>query len=568
MDALAEPLALSVVGQQGIVVVVGLGLPVTLTLAWYHGEKGRQRVSGPELLIIATLLAIAAGLIGMWRREEAPETATRPGTAEPDPVRGVTGGAHRSSIAVLPFANLSADPDSTRHLSDGFHDDILTHLHRIGLEVRSRTSVMRYREVTRPLPEVARELGAGYLMEGTFRLSGGRLRITAQLIDAAADTHVWAETYDRAFTAEELFDTQSEIARRIAGALGAELTPENVRILDERPTLDVVAWSLGGLGVHLWQTAVDSAGFAHSVEAFERAIGLDSAYAAPWVGLSIVHEFAAANGFFEADPSFRAARHAANRAFSLDPAGEYEFGAFRASARSQLALIRFRYDRDFEGARRDFEALAADGGDVGPYFLLLSALGEHEAAERLIGARVRDDPASAFYRWDLAWVLYRARQFERSVAELAITAELDPERSARVAAISGQALVAAGRLDDGLESLRQVSSVSDPSGSGRALLVWALGRAGLQDEAGEQLEALLAESPRGPTDRVALAAAYVGVGNLDRAMELLESAAEDRNGAVLFLGQDPTFDELREDDRFTRLLERIGIPEASRVQLD
>ena len=551
---------------RGLTLTAGIGFFVTLVLAWYHGDKGRQRVSGPELLMIAALLAIAAGVTGIWRRGGDPQTEVQPITTETG-LLDASEGDEPSSVAVLPFANLSADAGSTGHLSDGFHDDILTHLHRMGLDVRSRTSVMRYREVDKPLREVARDLSARYLMEGTFRLSGDRLRITTQLIDAATDSHVWAQTYDRPFTTEGLFDTQSEIARRIAEAVGAELTPESMRLLDERPTHDVDAWSLWGLGVHRWQTAVDSAGYASSVEAFQRAIELDSAYAAPWVGLAIVQEFAAANGFFEADPAFRTARDAANRALALNPGTEYEFGAFRASAESMLALLRFRHDRDFDGARQDFERLAGDGGHVGPYFLLLSALGEHEEAERLIRRRIWDDPASAFYRWDLAGILFRARQFERSAAECATLAELEPVRSAQAAMLAGKALVAGGRLDEGIESLRRAAAVASPNGSAPALLVWGLGSAGRTNEARTQLEALLAEPGSDRIDRVALAAAHIGAGDLDRAINLLEAAADDRNGGVLFLGQDPTFDELRSDPRFTRLMNRIGIPARSVVRI-
>jgi TolB-like protein len=177
LDALEGPLGLTVPVQRAVLAVVGIGFFLTLVLAWYHGEKGRQRVSGPELMMIAILLVIAGmGLSLLRGREEVLEP-----TETASPAVGEDG---RPALAVLPFANLSGDPDN-EYFSDGITGDIINHLSRIGdLKVISRTSVMQYKGTTRLVREIGDELGVTTVLEGEVQRIGDRVRINAQLIDA------------------------------------------------------------------------------------------------------------------------------------------------------------------------------------------------------------------------------------------------------------------------------------------------------------------------------------------------------------------------------------------------
>lgn len=193
----------NVVGQI-LIVAVGFGFLITLVLAWYHGEKGRQRVSGPELVMVAALLVVAAATLSMLRIRDpgaafSPTASTLPALPADD----------RPSVAVLPFVNLSAE-SADAYLADGFHEAVLSQLSMIaGLKPLSRTSVMGYRDTSRNLREIARELGATFVVEGTVQKVLDRLRVNTRLIEAASDQNLWTQTFDEVFSLETQLDIQS-----------------------------------------------------------------------------------------------------------------------------------------------------------------------------------------------------------------------------------------------------------------------------------------------------------------------------------------------------------------------
>jgi TolB-like protein/Flp pilus assembly protein TadD len=249
-------------------VLLAIGFFAALVIAWYHGEKGRQRVSGPELLILALLLLVAgigmawvgretgvailvllvvfvlllAGVGLIWTSGEA---AAAIATQDEGPnvtltEEGVLRPIARRSIAVLPFANLSENKDN-EYFSDGITDEILTTLANVrDLRVISRTSVMRYKGSTKLLREIAGELGVAHILEGSVQRAGDRVRITAQLVDARTDEHLWAERYDRPL--QDIFGLQSEIARHIARALQAQLSVSEEARLTRHPTTNLAAY--------------------------------------------------------------------------------------------------------------------------------------------------------------------------------------------------------------------------------------------------------------------------------------------------------------------------------------
>ena len=199
---------------------LAVGLPILLTLAWFHGERAQQRVTGQELAILTLLLIIGGGLLWWYANRSAdapPAVATT--TAAPSP--SATTDA-RPSIAVLPFENRSRLEDDA-YFVDGIHDDILTQLSKISaLKVISRTSVEQFRGTKLPLKEIGSRLGVKSILEGGVQRAGDRIRINVQLIDVGTDAHLWAETYDRELTATNVFGMQSEISVSIAGALRAK----------------------------------------------------------------------------------------------------------------------------------------------------------------------------------------------------------------------------------------------------------------------------------------------------------------------------------------------------------
>ena len=246
------------------------------------------------------------------------------------------------SVAVLPFENLSGSP-MAEPFALGLHDDLLTELSRISaLRVIARTSVMRYRDAPKPLPDIARELGVGTIIEGAVQSAGDRLRLNIQMIDARSGAHRWAERYDRELSTGGIFALQTELAGRIASALQAELTPsERAHAVRERATGSLDAYRLYAQGrAHLDQRT--EAGMRRALDCFQRAVGLDPSYALAWVGLadtlSLLHDY----GYDEAAQVLPQAEQAVRRALALAPdmaEAHASLGEFHVSRRDGPSAI-------------------------------------------------------------------------------------------------------------------------------------------------------------------------------------------------------------------------------------
>jgi len=220
VDVLADRWPVPLGLQRGVDVVLLVGLFVAVVLAWYHGEQGRQRVSGPELLIIAALLAVGGGvvaLLGPRELADEEEGASWPfGTAS-------SVADDRPVLAVLPFANQSPAEDDA-YFTDGMHQDVLTHLSKVGdLTVLALPAVDDYRDTDLSVAEIAAALGATAVLVGSVWRAGDQVRIDTQLIDPTTDRNLWVETYTRRLEAENVFAVQTEVAQRVAQALEVTL---------------------------------------------------------------------------------------------------------------------------------------------------------------------------------------------------------------------------------------------------------------------------------------------------------------------------------------------------------
>ncbi len=290
-------------GWSPMVMRVGIGLALigliaTLVLAWYHGERGQQKVSSTELLILTLLLAVGAGVI--WRAERSAPTAVAADVAVPHaPAAAVPAtpkpAVSPRSIAVLPFANLSADKDNA-YFAEGIQEEILTKLSKIAdLKVISRTSTQRYASSPGNLPEIARALGVANIVAGSVQKVGNTVRINVQLIRADTDEHLWAEIYDRQL--DDIFSIQSEVTTAIATALQATLTTNEQRDLATRLTSNSAAYE-----AYLRGLAADAASdFTHQTfdrarDAYQEAVRLDPAFAEAWRRLAHVLSEIYANG--------------------------------------------------------------------------------------------------------------------------------------------------------------------------------------------------------------------------------------------------------------------------------
>ncbi len=332
-----------------VIIALSVGFCVTLVLAWYHGERGAQRINGAELLILALLLALGGGFL--WRFGGSAHVPAV--TSAPVPAAMPAASPSEKSIAVLPFENLSRDPDNA-YFADGVQDEILTDLAKIAdLKVISRTSVMQYKTAgARNLREIGQQLGVAHLLEGSVQRVLNRVRVNAQLIDARTDAHLWAQTYDRDLA--DVFAIQSEIARTIAEQLQAQLTPSERAAIARAPTTDLVANDLYQRAQALDDLANDpgaKAGLIQAVSLLEEAVRRDPKFLLAYCLLCEVHLDLYWGGFDHTSARREQAQLALQHAEQIQPeAGEVhmEKGAY--------AYHGFRdYDRaltEFELARR------------------------------------------------------------------------------------------------------------------------------------------------------------------------------------------------------------------------
>jgi len=407
--------------RRGITLALVIGFFVALLLAWYHGERGAQKVSGPELLILAVILAIGGVLF--WRFSGMPsKPATTSGTAPakvpamPD-VRAVpsqtAGAIPAKSVAVLPFENLSADKDNA-YFADGIQDEILTGLAKIGdLKVISRTSTKAYGSRPQNLAEIGRQLGVAHVLEGSVQKAGTRVRVNVQLIDAASDDHLWAETYDR--TLEDVFAVETEVAQKIASSLQAQLTRDERAALTKKPTDNPAAYDayLKARGL-LLGSSYDRLNTERILDLLESAVKLDPGYAEAWAQLSITNSWLYWSGF---DPT--AARLAASKS-ALDRAAALEPGLPRV--RKAHALYVYFGARDFAASLNIWRSLqqSLPNDDEVWYFtaLLERRLGLFDASVADFERARTLNPNGVSFATELGLTLVLLRHFQEAVPVL------------------------------------------------------------------------------------------------------------------------------------------------------
>jgi len=352
------------------------------------------------------------------------------------------------SIAVLPFANLSRDPDN-EYFSEGITEEILTVLCRVrDLRVISRQSVMRYKGSTKDIRTIAEELGVAHVLEGSARRAGSRVRVTAQLIDARADAHLWAESYDRDLG--DVFAIQSELAGGIVASLEAVLTPEERTRMETRSTENMEAWEWNLKGRHLAAQRTE-AGLRAAIVAFRKAVAADPGYARAWSGLADALVILCQAGTASPDVNLPEARAAAARAVALDP------GLGEAHASLGLAT---HMDRSLPEAERSYVRAIELAPSYAPahhwYGNLLMHLGRQDEAVAMLEHALALDPLSAPVRNALGVAVWAGRDFEGAIRIFREGLELDPEFEPYYDNLVGT-LLALGRYEEALEAEERVS---------------------------------------------------------------------------------------------------------------
>jgi TolB-like protein/Tfp pilus assembly protein PilF len=541
-EVLAGPWNLSPTFQRGVHLLLGIGFFIILVLAWYHGEKGRQRVSGPELLIIAGLLAVAGVIVTVLAPTE--EAATPPASAGPaEPERLLP------AIAVLPFDNISPNPEDA-YFADGMQEEIITQLQKVsGIIVISRTSTMQYREQPPPAREIAAQLGVDFILEGSARKAAERVRLTVQLIDAARDAHLWAEEYDRDLTAGDLFEIQSDLALRITGALTGELSAEEKARIETPPTLNLEAHDEYFRGRFEWNKRTP-AGFSTAIQHFQRATELDSTFAHAYAGLADAYLLLPIYlRDVDSRAMYREAESAARRALSLDPT--------LAEAHASLGGVRMWGHYDWDGA----EGQLIQAIELSPayatahhwYSLALSVLGRHEEALAAAGRALQLDPLSVIINQNLGQVLRWAGQYDAAISQYERTLELSSDFPPTWAWLA-ESLLWTRRFDEARNALARNFQLTGgaPETAHRLVdLVVEYDSTGRPGTMTPDIEAALAGRGR-------LFDFYSLAGLRDRTLEELERAYERRDSGILLL-RDSAYDFLRDDPRFITLMRNVNL---------
>jgi TolB-like protein/tetratricopeptide (TPR) repeat protein len=460
--------------------------------------------------------------------------------------------AERVMLAVLPFENLSRDPEQG-YFSDGLTEEMITHLGRLNpqrLGVIARTSSMRYKGAARSVAEIGRELGVQYLLEGSVRISKARLRVSAQLIRAGDQTHLWAESYDRPL--RDILAVQAEVARSIAGQIRLKLTPEeSVRLQRTRAVVpDSYQAYLRGL-VHMNQSSGEAC--KNCLACFEQALRADPGFAPAHAALSLTWARMGFHGLLAPREAWRKAREAARRAIEIDDEC--------ADGHAALARVELEFEWDWEKAEREsLRALELNPNHTTAHHWLSHL---HVALRRLDESLVTSrravelDPFDPGIHAHLAWHYIHARQYEDAISQSRRTLELDPNNvSARIHL--GWALLQDGASDAAVAELKEAAS---PGRGENNEALWSLGHAcAVAGEARRAREILRELSGRRCRASFGKALIHLGLGEADEALKFLDEALDERCVQMIYLRLDPRLDRLRSDPRFVDLARRVGLP--------
>jgi serine/threonine-protein kinase len=461
--------------------------------------------------------------------------------------------ADARSIAVIPFENMNGDEEN-EYFSDGITEDIITQLSKIGdLRVISRNSSMRYKGSQKDIREIGRELGVGTILEGSVRREGDEVRVVAQLIDVRSDNHLWAEDYDRELT--NVFDIQSDVAQQIALALRATLSPQEKRRIERKQTENLDAYSAYIRGRHHWNKRSLS-DYEKSIEYFEEAIRHDTEYALAYAGLADTYLMLQIWHFGPPEELMPKAHEAALKAVEIDDnLGE---------AHTSLAAVNHWYLWDWNAAEREYlRAIELNPSYANAhhwYSFFLRDMGRHADAVDEVRVAQKLDPLSLIIKTNVALIAYTdVGRYEEAIAEILLVLDKDPsfypahERLAFTYEVAGRyedaaaehirAHVVSGRFNE--HQGAEWQAAYDQSGW-EGFLSW-------------QWEEMFVGSDSVYFCSFDIAYQLVRLGRNDEALQWLERAYEERSSEMSQLGRDSSLAPLRQDPRFTELLQKMKL---------
>src|SRR5437588_904974 len=537
-------------GVRLVVLLLIIGFPIALIIAWAFevtpegikrteaADAAHERSRGAVwIYIVAIAAALSIGLFILGRYTAPNQWSARaelPG----------------KSLAVLPFVNLSGNPDNA-YFAAGIQDEIITRLAKIGeLKVVSCLTTQRFKSSPDDLPAIAKQLGVANVLQGSVQRTADAVRVNVQLVKAETDTHLWAETFDRKLT--DVFQIGSDIAKIIAEKLQAKLTGSEERAISMQPTGDVEAHQLYLKGRYLW-TRRTAQNLQKALNYFQEAVDKDPSYALAYTGIADTCALFSVYGAGAPEEYLPRAKAAAEKALALDDS--------LAEAHASMGLVFYSY---FEGARsvKEFERAI----ELNPNYatahhwygrLTLVMLGQLDHAIAEVKRAYELDPVSSIIHSDLGGVNYMARRYDEAIKQLRSTVEMDPEFYFAHRYL-GLTLELKGNLGGAIAEYKKALELNnDPSGL--AFIAHAEKSMGRETEAREILAQMTKEATTRYVQPYAVAIVHLALGEKDQALDWLQRAAQERGATYFnFIKVDPYLDPLRGDPRFEALVEEVA----------
>ncbi len=533
-----------------VVLLLIMGFPVALILAWAFEltPEGLKRTEVADELprkserkrawiyVVIIAGAVAASLFFFGRYTSSKQGAEM----------------SEKSIAVLPFENRSEDK-ANAYFAEGVQDEILTRLSKIAdLKVTSRTSTQHYKSAPENLAEIAKHLGVAHILEGSVQKSGDAVRVNVQLIKAANDSQVWAETFDRKLT--DIFSVESDVAKAIADQLRAHITRQEEQVIAAKPTKNIEAYDAYLRGRYFWNKRT-SDGIKHAIEHFQQSIEHDPDFALGHAGLADSYIALTFYNFAAPHETMPKAKESAIKALALDDT--------LAEAHASLAHILMNYDWNWLAAEKEFKRsieLTPDYATGHQWYAIhyLTATGRFEEAVQEMKKALKLEPASLVMNTFMGATLYYAGRYDEAIDQCRRTIEMDPNFAVAHWHL-GLAYEQKQALDAATEEFKKAISLSGGSPLMKAALVRAYAKSQKKHEANEMLNELNELWKRKYVSAYEVATIYVALGNNEQAFQLLEDAYAEHSFHLVYLNVSPQFKPVSSDRRFQDLVQRIGL---------
>ena len=531
--------------ERVLILALALGFFITLVVAWYHGEKGAQRVSGTELLILALLLAIGGGLL--WRMARTPRTAMTATAAAV--AAGKTAPIPAKSIAVLPFVNMSGDAKND-YFSDGITEEILDALAQLpNLKVAARTSAFAFKGKSEDLRKVGEVLGVANVLEGSVQQSGDAVRITAQLIDTHSGYHLWSEKYDRKLTS--IFAVEDEISKAIADKLQVQLAGGSAQSLVAQKAVDSRAHDFYLRGL----TLLAAREVSEAVAAFQQSVAIDPDYAQAWAALAEAQALLPGYGSTAARIAYADSLESARRALNLNPED-----ALAYVAQGMVYGNQMRWAEADQALRHALSLAPGDAEALNQYAQFLYGVGQLAPALEVIDRALQSDPMSgisASIRVQLSWLLGRM-DASTAAAQIKGILAAHPE-SVFVHRAAGNIYLGLRRYAEAVAQIRAAATLMGEDPEAKTLLIRGIADPAQRASAVQSLDPsrVNADYCRDP---IVCAFYLIQLGDREAALKRLGELTTDANSTIPQMLWLPEFDPIRNDPRFQAVLKKIGLP--------